>query len=266
LLGKYLQLYRVSDSAFEKLKELHFEFHGTSALFSVPVAIAAIVRAKQGAPLFEVSFLQSLLTMQFIGAISNNIAMSNIMRSIARDTEKSKVKWWNRPAVRQVGLRIFYFFAQLGLYAAFMKRFNIPKDVYESNQEFFQACPEYGGLDPHLTAQIETSGSQVFTVLFDFTMSSAEGIVITIAIISALVGSIALVFKYPIFGGPVALGLCGGMMYYTFDMERKRLFMRALAGGNFQDNQWGFGQVVTLFIWVPLLIRFFEILSVSLAF
>jgi hypothetical protein len=75
-----------------------------------------------------------------------------------------------------------------------------------------------------------------------------------------------VVFVFPVVGGPVSLGLCGGMIYYTADMERKRMIMRALAGPYFQDNEWGFGQVLAWFIWVPLLIRFFEILSVCLLF
>jgi hypothetical protein len=64
--------------------------------------------------------------------------------------------------------------------------------------------------------------------------------------------------SFPGLGGTVSLGLCGGVLYYTLDMNRKRLVIRALAGSLYQDNDWGFGHVVTLFIWVPLLISFWK--------
>lgn len=31
--------------------------------------------------------------------------------------------------------------------------------------------------------------------------------------------------------------------------------MKDVTGVNFQDNQWGFGQVIALFLWAPLLIQ-----------
>ena len=40
--------------------------------FSIPVAIAAIVQLKQSAPLFEITFLQSLLTMQFVSIVATS--------------------------------------------------------------------------------------------------------------------------------------------------------------------------------------------------
>ncbi|KAI9778135.1 MAG: hypothetical protein M1839_008344 [Geoglossum umbratile] len=43
-------------------------------------------------------------------------------------------------------------------------------------------------------------------------------------------------------------------IYITVDFQLKRNAMGRVAGARFQDNTWGFGQVIALFVWVPLLL------------
>jgi hypothetical protein len=38
-------------------------------------------------------------------------------------------------------------------------------------------------------------------------------------------------------------------------LEQKRRIMKAITGADFQDNEWGFGQVIAIFLWVPLLVQ-----------
>jgi hypothetical protein len=61
--------------------------------------------------------------------------------------------------------------------------------------------------------------------------------------------------RHPGFLGPIALGLSCGVIYEMSQLQRKRQIMKAVTGTDFVDNQWGFGQVIAIFLWIPLLIQ-----------
>ena len=44
--------------------------------------------------------------------------------------------------------------------------------------------------------------------------------------------------------------------------------MRSIIGVDFEDDQWGFGQVIAVFVWIPLCLRviYFAIRMVSVSF
>jgi hypothetical protein len=64
------------------------------------------------------------------------------------------------------------------------------------------------------------------------------------------------IFKasHPGFLGPIALGLSCGVIDEISQLQRKRQIMKTITGTDFVNNQWGFGQVITIFLWIPLLI------------
>jgi hypothetical protein len=64
-----------SDLNFAKMRELQWEFYDISALFSIPIAIAAIIRWDDRPPFFEVSFMKSLLALQYVGAALNSVVL-----------------------------------------------------------------------------------------------------------------------------------------------------------------------------------------------
>ena len=47
-----------------------------------------------------------------------------------------------------------------------------------------------------------------------------------------------------------------GSFYCMVQLEHKRSAMKAVTGDGFTDDQWGFGQVVALFLWAPVLVEF----------
>lgn len=255
-----------------KFQEIQSEFHGTSALFSLATAVAAIVRAHQGATLFESSFIQTLLTMQFLGAISDVITMSNfIFGSSSRESQKPYKVQSSRLNGMPIILRVFFFVAQLCLYSTYMGQFNITKAAYSSITQFFVACPHYGGLDPAVTLQRPDVGVGIVNALLTiaFTQEDNEGagilliVVVFGVVICTIGGSIWCTLRFPLCGGPVCLGLCGGMIFYTVKMDQERTFIKSLAGSQYQDDQWYFGQVVAVFVWIPLLTTICEVLAVS---
>lgn len=54
---------------------------------------------------------------------------------------------------------------------------------------------------------------------------------------------------------PISLAFTIGMLVELGEMERTRSIMMEITGPDFQDNQWGFGQVIALFLWMPLCIQ-----------
>src|SRR5260221_10719322 len=54
---------------------------------------------------------------------------------------------------------------------------------------------------------------------------------------------------------PMSLAFTIGMLVELVEMERTRDTMKEITGPDFQDNQWGFGQVIALGLWVPLCIQ-----------
>ena len=55
----------------------------------------------------------------------------------------------------------------------------------------------------------------------------------------------------------VAMSLASaiGSLYYMVQLEHKRSVMRAVTGNSFVDDEWGFGQVVAIFLWAPVLFQ-----------
>lgn len=50
-------------------------------------------------------------------------------------------------------------------------------------------------------------------------------------------------------------GFAIGGIYFMVQMEHKRNAMKSVTGVDFVDQQWGFGQVIALFLWMPLVIQ-----------
>ena len=55
--------------------------------------------------------------------------------------------------------------------------------------------------------------------------------------------------------GSLSLAFTIGTLVEMGQMERTRKLMQAVTGADFGDNQWGFGQVVSLFLWVPICVQ-----------
>jgi len=54
---------------------------------------------------------------------------------------------------------------------------------------------------------------------------------------------------------PISLAFAIAMLVELAEMEKLRNIMKTIAGDDFEDNQWGFGQIIALFLWVPLIFQ-----------
>jgi hydrogenase-4 membrane subunit HyfE len=53
--------------------------------------------------------------------------------------------------------------------------------------------------------------------------------------------------------------MTAGMVLGLVMMWRQRNHLRSVAGMQFEDDAWGFGQVAALFIWAPIPVEFLYI-------
>jgi hypothetical protein len=243
----------ISKDTQEYLQQVQDSFLDVSAQFSIPVAIAAVVRLYQSPPFFEISFLQSLTTMQLLS-----------LRSTAIATVVAMPKHKDKRRILVISLYIIVDFIFLVVIFAFLRT---TKASWITIQELSNTCTGYESISPGFVyAQRHNIGlsNLVFKEYYDGSNSKKGWTILGLVLagFAALViaGYILIViyriFKasHPGFLGPIALGLSCGVIDEISQLQRKRQIMKTITGTDFVNNQWGFGQVITIFLWIPLLI------------
>ncbi|KZP20587.1 hypothetical protein FIBSPDRAFT_1044839 [Athelia psychrophila] len=261
----------------EKLEELHDTFLDTIAQFSIPVAVATVIRFHQNPPFYEIDFMHSLTTMQLLSLLATAVTAGIFGPS---DNYKS--------TIRIIVICIYGLF-DFGFYMGLVGGLRTSAARWEAINELGNACQAYGtllpgfeaiqklrSLLPHANWHWSLNVKEFFEELFlGFTFKSETGggartkaLFIIIALIVAALVSLAIVvgvmwLLWNIFRewegiaciGPIglmSLGLSIGTLVELVRMQQTRTIMQHIAGPDFADNQWGFGQVVSLFLWVPV--------------
>jgi hypothetical protein len=252
----------------DPLVRLHKNFWDANAGFTIPVAIAAIVRIR-GAPFYEIAFLESLLTMQFLSLLSVSLAQGVVVRQ-----SKSKRRPFERVVVTAVCC-----LAEFALYMGVVGRLRTTsRTTWAAVQELGTACSSYGsvlpGFDyfrgqlptdalPNLPAPfpefLNTDGWRRGLTIFGLSLAGLAGLVVLGAILF-LLWKLIIDEREPFTVGLLSLGLSIGSLYCAVQMSRKRDAMKSISGDDFEDNEWGFGQVIAIFLWVPLLLQAFGVL------
>ncbi|KDR76924.1 hypothetical protein GALMADRAFT_138962 [Galerina marginata CBS 339.88] len=248
---------KFSEEANETLEALHDTFLDASAQFSIPVAIAAVIRFRQHAPFYELAFLRSLTTMQFLSLLCTAVT--------AGIFEKRK-------SPQRIFIIVLYGVVNFGFYMGLIGGLRTSQAVWKRLTELSDACKAYSHLlpwsayipapNPHLGLGNISKAQTAIESFFEIPVSASEwriiGIIIGMVIafvlsIFILIGLYrALKSRQLVFLAPVSLAFAIGTLVVAAQMERTRDIMRIVSGQEFQDDQWGFGQVIALFLWVPL--------------
>jgi len=255
-----LEKIRNDRTFLDVLKELHDAFLDVSAQFNIPVAIAAIIRFRKHAPIYELAFLRSLTTMQFLSLLSTAITTGVF------ETRKHHLR---------ITIIVLYSLIEFGFYMGLIGGLQ-NEASWETIHALSDACKEYGDilpyiLLPHITAK------QFFNSLRDrgkfagiiagFLVAGLLALCLVACIIVALhnrspkdqqqkVPARSLNHRQrELLVGLMSLAFTIGMLVELVQMERTRNDMKSVTGAEFQDNQWGFGQIISLFLWVPLCIQ-----------
>ncbi|KAK0732215.1 hypothetical protein B0H67DRAFT_95651 [Lasiosphaeris hirsuta] len=254
-----VQFGSTTNDVYEPLVNLITTHLDTSVGFSIPVAIAAMVRLGQSPPFYEIAFLESLLTSQFLSLLAICLALG-----VLKLYEKEH-SW------RRITALIICCLVEFAMYMVLVRHLRTSQGMWAAIQELGASCSLYGSILPgfqyfqnrQFLPQI--TAAQFFNP-FDFSNwgNTAKfawtiiGLILAgISALCVLALSVYLLFYAfkdgePISLGLLSLGLSIGSAYCTAQMSHKRDAMRDILGDKFQDNEWGFGQVVAICLWAPL--------------
>ncbi|RDI88124.1 hypothetical protein Vi05172_g2158 [Venturia inaequalis] len=258
LVYRYREPLCIKDEFEKRLIALQKGFLDASAQFTIPVAVASVVRLKQSAPLYEITFLESLTSMQFMALLATSVATG-----IGPHQE-----------TRMKGTVIaLYSVLDFCLYISIVAYLRTSKSRWESLGELSKACTAYGSNllpgfvyfqshnpVPKITAKEYFSwtskrGWKFGLIVWGLVFAGMIGLVIIYFAVIALVKLFEKKKRRQGTLGFVSLGLSVGMLYYAIKMESQRNHIKAILGKEFLDDQWGFGQVVALCLWIPLLLQ-----------
>jgi hypothetical protein len=261
--------------ANERLEKLQDTFMDISAQFSITVAIAAVIRSYQHPPYYELAFLRSLITMQFLSLLATAVTIGICKkhkdplttRPVSDTSEEGRKERKGAPRITVI---IIYSLIEFGCYVGLLGRLRVSKASWTTLSELNEACKAYSHIVPwsvyippplhlpHIGSARDYFGKK--GVKFVWTIIGLCLAAIVCLFIAAgvlfLLASVLLSQK-EILVGPISLAFSVGMLVATVKMEHTRQIMKAVTGVEFQDNQWGFGQVIALFLWVPLIIQMF---------
>ncbi|KZP25972.1 hypothetical protein FIBSPDRAFT_362480 [Athelia psychrophila] len=209
-----------SDDKNKKLEELHDTFLDTIALFSVPVAVATVMRLHYNPPIYEMDFMHSLTTMQFFSLLATAVTAGILGRSDRSEKYKSALR---------ITVICLYGLFEFGFYMGLVGGLRTSAARWEAIDQLGNACQAYGTLLPGFEAIKKlrwllphVNWSSYFKELFEFKPKFKIGLIITgfvlagivcLGIVVVLVGLVGYIFKkkliLPI--GAMSLGLSIGM-------------------------------------------------------
>jgi hypothetical protein len=248
----------------KRLASLHDSFLDTSAQFSISVGIAAVIRVKQNAPFYELAFLRPLATMQFLSLLSTSVTVGLFERPYRR-------------GIQRIFIIVLYGLLEFGFFMGLIGSLIANNSSWDAMMELSQACSNYGQIIPwikhvpppgklnlpHITAKeyftpFNKKGWKFGLIISGLVTAGIVGIFLAVIILYYGVG-----FLYKVLRGrlarvlviPMSLAFTVGMLVELAETQRTRSLMKEITGAAFQDNQWGFGQVIALFLWMPLCIQ-----------
>ncbi|KAF7979971.1 hypothetical protein HWV62_40038 [Athelia sp. TMB] len=246
---------RFAEETIKHLEELHDGFLDVSAQFSIPVAVGAVTRFLQKPPFYEITFMHSLLTMQFLSLLSTAVTAGIF------ETRKSSMR---------ITVICLYGLLEFGFYMGLVGGLRTSGARWDAIDQLGEACKTYGTLLPGFEEIPKLHGIVPHATVKEFFNGSNRGYRAFWTVVGLILAAIAalIVLAGTIWGlrwlfinkdirllGLMTLAFTVGTIVELGMMERTRSIMQAITGAEFGDNQWGFGQVVSLFLWVPICIQ-----------
>ncbi|KAF7985918.1 hypothetical protein HWV62_43830 [Athelia sp. TMB] len=239
----YYNRQRFTKQTVENLEDLHDSFLDVSAQFSIPVAVAAVVRFLQNPPFYEITFMHTLLTMQFLSLLSTAVVAGIF------ETRKKPLR------IAIIGL---YGLIEFGFYMGIVGGLRTNKARWEAIDQLGEACKAYGTLLPgfeeiprlhqiriaHMMNSAGAYGWEGVLILIGFLLLGIVGLVVAGCTIIGLL--LVLSSKDIWVLGSMSLAFTVGTIVELVQMERTRKLMQAITGADFGDNHYNESNTQTI--------------------
>ncbi|KZP09111.1 hypothetical protein FIBSPDRAFT_964219 [Athelia psychrophila] len=234
-----------TDETNKNLEVLQDTFLDTVAQFSVPVAVAAVIRLHQDPPFYEIDFMYSLMTMQLLSLLSTTFTASIF------DEPKSLIR---------ANVICIYGISDIVSFMVFIEGRQTSTARWKAINELGGACQAYGTLLPGFEA-IQNSRWLNKLTKVEWLLTYTGLVLGSLCIVAGLVW---LAWKIVSGEGNIrriglmmmSVGLSIGMALELWRMMKTRAIMQHNTGTGFVDNEWGFAQVFAPFLWVPMCAQF----------
>lgn len=274
-------LFRLMADHAPELRKLHHQFFYATILVGHPVLTAAIIYLQQHVALYEITYIYYLTTMQFLALLATALSGAvfhwgyfdtstyqakdfRLVHHLDVDVnensysyEREQKNWKQEKSFAWIAT--FACIIGFGLYLGSLHWIQATSLALTNVQALIAQCTTYGEIVPPkvsypVGAKIETgfAWGYIFLLLVG---------PISIALFSRIhVWRRLLEFMLvnPVSNFLITLGFAAGMLYCLARMQRDRILIRALAGPEFQDDRWGFGQVMAPFIWITQSLAFLK--------
>lgn len=231
------------------LRTVHFEFVAATSLLSISFSTATILYLILHKVFFEYSFLYYLATVQFYTLFTGWLA--------GRTFHSKHVRWWSIGYVL-CGFTMYVVTISL-IFASVVVDSSIPIP------EFLLACIDYDTGTPTSVPELARNSNLIRDYKGDWVMTvrSAKGIVSCVFTVLWVPAAVILFSRA--YGWRfsqqlhtlIASSAVVVLVVSLVRMEQNRSMVRTLAGKDFTGDEWGFGQFLPIFIWLPILLRVF---------
>jgi hypothetical protein len=204
--------------------------------------------------------------MQFMAVLS--LSMSALVLDDAFDAD-------NDDTVKRFVITVLSCILEFCLYVAVVVRIKNASVNLANLPELVSGCLPYRAILPGLEsdAQIKQGVSAYVTkylnafgftskknIILWSTLGLPVQILLDIISIGIVVGTVLGVLKflphcYREVSGVCSLAFWIGVTYCLVELQMKRNTLGEVLAGDYQDSQWGFGQVLALFAWAPFLVE-----------
>ncbi|KAI9783660.1 MAG: hypothetical protein M1839_003508 [Geoglossum umbratile] len=229
-----LWYYRRRNANFTDKLEVQRLFFEAQGLFTVPVLVASVVRIEQSPPMFEIAFLQRLnLTVAF-----SLYATFWSLCYLASDHKWSIV---------------IYTCSVVALQMTIFARSGSQKAIPTEARQLIDYCTKYSGTEPQYAGQDWKLQVGIGCATIGFGVAIPA---ISYIYYNFQPGEKTIEWR-PVF--QMYSICCAGMaLFSATQLFAVRESMKSATGSAFTDDQWGFGQVAAVFMWIGWAIQITE--------
>jgi amino acid transporter len=232
----------------------------TIAQFTIFISITSLVRIYTDATYFEIIFLQSLVTVQFFSLFTVFVVtLMAYPKEPANQEVADQSDMVSRPRKHSpnADIRIYlvalYFVVDTVLLIFIMMWLGLPVDKLDAINEVFASCPKYDYLSfSFLGFSITPNASSIIVFVI---IVLVVVYVFFLIVIKGFAALSYLVTHWPWVCMAFLCCLLGLTIFWLLNMIGVRDIMEEVTGKYFQDNQWGFGQILALLMWAPVLLQ-----------